>query len=129
MSPVEKDALVPVQSWQEVKARSVFPYGISNPLPIYHYLLYLVIHLFPIAEWSLRLPSLVAGLGIVVIMFVLGRRIGGAILSLCFFLLTALKPIEITIYNLAKRFSLANLSRVLSFRTPVYILPPRPNRY
>src|SRR5258708_15954485 len=114
MSPVEKDALVPVQSWQEVKARSVFPYGISNPLPIYHYLLYLVIHLFPIAEWSLRLPSLVAGLGIVVIMFVLGRRIGGNILGLLVALLTALDPMQVAICNLAMPFALAHFSLVVS---------------
>src|SRR5258708_30001217 len=114
MSPVEKDALVPVQSWQEVKARSVFPYGISNPLPIYHYLLYLVIHLFPIAEWSLRLPSLVAGLGIVVIMFVLGRRIGGNILGFLVSLLIPPRPHRTDIINLARPFSLTHLSPRLS---------------
>src|SRR5258708_1124465 len=128
MSPGEKDVLVPVQSWQEVKARSVFPYGISNPLPIYHYLLYLVIHLFPIAEWSLRLPSLVAGLGIVVIMFVVGGRIGGNIVGLVVALLTALDPMQVAISNLARPFALANLACVLSFLALVNILRARRTR-
>jgi len=128
MAPGEKDVLVPVQSWQEVKARSVFPYGIANPLPLYHYLLYLVIHLFPIAEWSLRLPSLVAGLGIVVFMFVLGRRIGGNIVGLVVALLTALDPMQVAISNLTRPFALANLACVLSFLAMVNILRARRNR-
>jgi hypothetical protein len=128
ISPGEKDALVPVQSWQEVKARSVFPYGITNSLPLYHYLLYLVIHLFPIAEWSLRLPSLVAGLGIVIFMFVLGRRIGGSIVGLVAALLTALDPMQVGISNLARPFALANLACVLSFLALVNILRARRNR-
>ena len=128
ISPGEKDGLAPVQSWQEVKARSVFPYGISNPLPIYHYLLYLVIHLFPIAEWSLRLPSLVAGLGIVISMFVLGRRFGGNNVGLVVALLTALDPMQVAISNLARPFALANLACVLSFLALVNILRGRRNR-
>src|SRR3954469_23203838 len=52
-TPAESAALVPVASWQEVQARSVLPYGISNPLPLYNYLLYAAVQVLPAAEWSL----------------------------------------------------------------------------
>src|SRR5215468_6306250 len=56
MMPAESDPLVPVKSLAEVRERSVLPYGITNTFPVYHYLLYGVIQVLPITEWSLRLP-------------------------------------------------------------------------
>src|SRR5579885_3193462 len=60
--PTEDYPLKPVGSWQEVRERSVLPYGIVNPLPVYNWLLYTVIQVCPITEWALRLPALLAGL-------------------------------------------------------------------
>ena len=38
--PSSADPLTPVTTWQEVRDRSVMPFGIVNPVPLYHYLLY-----------------------------------------------------------------------------------------
>src|SRR5438270_9174940 len=38
--PTAADPLAPVAGWEEVRDRSVLPYGIVNPFPLYHYLLY-----------------------------------------------------------------------------------------
>src|SRR5438309_1244002 len=48
MLPSASDPLVPVASLEEVRARSILPYGIVNPFPFYHYLLYDLIHVLPI---------------------------------------------------------------------------------
>src|SRR5229473_7568897 len=64
--PASSDPLVLVPGWGDVRTRSVLPYGIIHPIPLYHYLLYGVVHVLPISEWSLRLPSLLAGLACIV---------------------------------------------------------------
>src|SRR5262245_42851200 len=75
--PGRDDPLVLVGSWREVGERSVLPYGIVPPVPLYHGLLYAVAHVLPLAEWSLRLPSLVAGLLLIVLLYLLGCRLAG----------------------------------------------------
>src|SRR5947209_4928504 len=42
--PASSDPLVPVAGWEEVRSRSILPYGIVNSVPVYHYLLYGLIH-------------------------------------------------------------------------------------
>src|SRR6266536_4760997 len=74
MMPAESDPLLPVKSLADVRERSVLPYGITNTIPLYHYLLYGVIQVLPIAEWSLRLPSVLAGLGCIIGIYILARR-------------------------------------------------------
>src|SRR5262245_4304466 len=58
MTATEEDPLVPVASLGEVSNRSVIPYGVQDPVPAYHILLWGVAHVLPVAEWSMRLPSL-----------------------------------------------------------------------
>src|SRR5262245_49350404 len=60
--PSAADPLQPVAGLDAVRDRSVLPFGIPNPHPLYNDVLYLVIRALPISEWSLRLPSLLAGL-------------------------------------------------------------------
>jgi hypothetical protein len=113
--PSKSDPIVPVASWKEVRQRSVLPYGVVNPAPLYHYLLYGVVQALPIAEWSLRLPSLLAGLATVAAMYSLGRRMMGVTLGLLAALLTAFEPMQIIVSDLARPYALANLACVLSF--------------
>ena len=113
--PSKSDPIVPVASWKEVRQRSVLPYGVVNPAPLYHYLLYGVVQTLPIAEWSLRLPSLLAGLATVAAMYCLGRRMMGVTLGLLAALLTAFEPMQIIVSDLARPYALANLACVLSF--------------
>src|SRR3954467_13015573 len=35
-TPAESAPLTPVASWEEVRTRSVLPYGINNPYPVYN---------------------------------------------------------------------------------------------
>ena len=42
LTPVAAEPLKPVASMNEVRERSVLPYGIVQPVPVYHYLLYFV---------------------------------------------------------------------------------------
>src|SRR5262245_66460468 len=95
MAPGADTPLRLVQSTDAVRERSVLPYGIANPWPVYHLLLYSVLHVFAITEASLRLPSLLAGLGCILGMHVLGRRLGGEATGLLAALYTALDPIQI----------------------------------
>jgi hypothetical protein len=114
--------LVPVSSFAEVRERSVLPYGIETPLPLYHDLLYLLIHVLPVAAWSLRLPSLLAGLGCVWAMYRLGHRCGGAGIALLAALFTAVEPMQIAVSTMARPYALANLVCVLSFLSLLAIL-------
>jgi hypothetical protein len=98
-----------------VRDRSVLPFGIPNPYPLYNDLLYLVIKVLPITEWSLRLPSLLAGLGCVAGLYFLCRRTLGAEVALVAGLLTAVDPLQVGVSTLARPYALANLACVLSF--------------
>src|SRR5207248_2529553 len=71
--PMAADPLLPVSSLEEVRERSVLPYAIPNPHPVFNYLVYGFVRALPIAEWSLRLPSLLAGLGCVAALYFLCR--------------------------------------------------------
>jgi hypothetical protein len=113
--PPASSVLASVQSWQDVSPRSVLPYGIANPLPLYHYLLFAVIQVLPIAEWSLRLPSVIAGLGCIAGVYVLLRRLVGVKVALVGALLTALDPMQIAVSVIARPYAIANLACVASF--------------
>src|SRR5262249_42576017 len=73
-SPPKDTPLVPVAGLGEVSARSVLPFGVPNPVPLFNDIFYFTIKALPINEWSPRLPSLLAGLGCVVGMYFLCRR-------------------------------------------------------
>jgi hypothetical protein len=113
--PYSSDPLVPVTSWQQVRSRSVLPYGVVYPVPLYHYLLYGLIQVLPICELSLRLPSLLAGLGCILALYGLCRRILGTEIALVAALLAAIDPIQIGVSVIARPYALANLLCVLSF--------------
>lgn len=113
--PSAADPLVPVASLEVVRSRSVLPYGIVNPLPLYHYILYGVVHVLPITDWALRLPSLLAGLGCVLGIYFLCRRLLGPEVALVAATLTAVDPMQIGVSALARPYALANVACVLSF--------------
>src|SRR4051812_18740964 len=66
LTPGPDVPLLPVESADAVRERSVMPFGVRNPTPVYHYLLHAVVQSFGISEWSLRLLSLLAGAGCIV---------------------------------------------------------------
>jgi hypothetical protein len=120
--PTEEYPLRPVAGWGEVRARSVLPYGITNPLPLYHWLLYAVVQVLPIAEWSLRLPSVLAGLGCVAGVYFLCRRMLGAEVALVAALFAAVDPMQVEVSVLARPYAIGNLACVLSFAGLLAIL-------
>lgn len=113
--PTAADPLLPVANLQEVSERSILPYGIRNPYPLYHYLLYGFIHFLPVAEWSLRLPSLLAGLGCVLGIYFLCRRPLGEEVALIAALLVAVDAMQVTVSGLVRPYALANLACIGSF--------------
>jgi 4-amino-4-deoxy-L-arabinose transferase-like glycosyltransferase len=133
-TPTVDDPLQPVSGWAEVRERSVLPYGIVQPVPLYHWLLYAVVKVLPIAEWSLRLPSLLAGLGCIVAVYFLCRRLLGTEAALVAALLAAVDPMQVAVSALVRPYALANLACVASFlgflgilysRTTAGRVPPR----
>ncbi len=109
------DPLVPVASLDEVSKRSVIPYGVRDPHPLYHDILYGVLQALPPSDWSLRLPSLLAGLGCVAVIFFLTRRLLGAEVGLLAAAIVALDPIQVSVSWLARPYALANFACLLSF--------------
>ncbi len=114
-TPTVNDPLVPVASLGEVSHRSVIPFGLEDPVPLYHDLLWAVAHVLPIADWSMRLPSLLAGLGCIVAVFFLVKRTFGVEMALAASLFVALDPIQVNTSVLVRPFALGNLAAVLSF--------------
>jgi hypothetical protein len=114
-TPTVDDALVPVSELGEVSNRSVIPFGVQDPVPLYHNALWAVTHVLPPADWSVRLPSLLAGLACVAAVFFLVRRPFGSEMALVAALFVALDPIQVHASWLARPFALANLFVVLSF--------------
>src|SRR5262249_15293344 len=98
--------LKPVDGLGEVSARSVLPFGIRNPIPLYHDILYYFVSVLPIAEWSLRLPSLLAGLGCVVGVYYLCRRLIGVEFGLIAALFVAVEPTQVLTSVLARPYAL-----------------------
>jgi hypothetical protein len=123
--PSSADPLAPVASWQEVRERSVLPYGIVNPVPLYHYLLYGLVQVLPIAEWSVRVPSVLAGVGCVLGIYLLCRRLFGAEVALVAALFAAVDPLQIGSSVLARPYALGNLACVLSFLALLKLLDAR----
>lgn len=107
--------LRPVKSWAEVRERSILPYGIKSPFPLYHYILYAFVHVLPINEVTLRLPSLLAGLGVIVTMYWLARTVAGTDAGLAAALLTAVEPMQIAASVMARPYALAVLAGMVSF--------------
>src|SRR5262249_35729561 len=103
-TPSAADPLRPVAGLEAVRERSVLPYGIENPVPLYNYLVYGVVQVLPAAEWSLRLLSLLAGLGCVVVMYFLCRPLG-SLVALVAALLVALDPVQRSVSALAQPYA------------------------
>ncbi len=115
-TPAKANPLVPVPSWEHVRTRSVLPYGIVNPVPLHNYLLHGIAQVLPITEWSLRLPSLLAGLATVWAMYRLARALAGGTAGLLAALFTAIDPTQIAVSTMARPYALASLACVLSLR-------------
>jgi uncharacterized membrane protein len=111
----ESDPLVPVASLDEVSQRSVIPYGIRDPLPLYHDLLWFTVKVLPPSDWALRLPSLLAGIGCIAVVFFLVKRFLGIETALAAALFAALDPIQLTLSWQARPYALGNLFAALSF--------------
>jgi hypothetical protein len=124
-TPTAQDPLVPVPSLGEVSNRSVIPFGIPDPLPLYHYVLWAVLHVLPVADWSVRLPSLLAAVACIAAVFFLVRRPFGNEMALVAALFVALDPIQINTSWLARPFALADLFTVLSFAALLGLLRAR----
>jgi hypothetical protein len=114
-TPPSSEPLLPVTSWSTVRERSVLPYGIENPVPLYHYCLYLTIRYVPMTEWGLRFPSFIAGLCCIVGMYCVCRRGLGTEASLIVALLVAVDPIQVSVSGLARPYALGGLMCILSF--------------
>lgn len=114
-TPPADAPLLPVPSWQEVRERSVLPYGIQHPFPLYHYVLSVFMHVLPINEQTLRLPSFLAGLGVIVAVYGLVRQFAGRETAYMAALLTAVEPMQIATSVMARPYALATLVCVLSF--------------
>jgi hypothetical protein len=125
MLPSVRDRLNLVPTWGEVSDRSVLPFGIRNPVPLYHWLLYAFLQVLPVAEWSLRLPSLLAGLGCIAAVYVLCRRLLGTQVALVAALLVALDPMQAEVSVMARPYALGALACVLSFLALLGILYSR----
>ena len=125
MTPIAADPLRPVPTLHDVRQRSVLPYGIVNPHPLYHYLVWLVVQVLPITEWSLRLPSLLMGVGCVAALYWLCMRWLGPGCALAAALLAAVDPMQIRVSYLARPYALGNLACVLSFVGLLAILDGR----
>jgi len=120
--PSAETPLVPVAGLSEVSERSVLPFGVQNPFPLYHDILYFTIRALPIAEWSLRLPSVLASLGCVVAIYFLCRRLAGIEMAVVAALFVAVEPVQVTIGALARPFALGNFACVLSFAALLGVL-------
>jgi hypothetical protein len=119
--------LKPVDGLGEVSSRSVLPFGVRNPIPVYHDIVYLFVSMLPIAEWSLRLPSLLAGLGCVIGVYYLCRSLIGVEFGLIAALFVAVEPTQVLTSVLARPYALGNLACVLSFLALLGILSARNN--
>ena len=64
LTPAAAEPLKPVSSLAEVRERSVLPYGIVQPVPLYHYLLYFIARVFPVTEWALAIALTPGGFGL-----------------------------------------------------------------
>jgi hypothetical protein len=117
--------LVAVPDLADVRRRSVLPYGVECPFPLYHDLLFFVVRVLPVAPWSLRLPSLLAGLACVAALYALGRRSAGPGTGLAAALFAAVDPAQVAVSTMARPYALANLACVLSFLALLGILDAR----
>jgi hypothetical protein len=128
LTPPATAPLLPARDLAEVSRRSVLPYGIANPLPLYHDLLYLVIQVLPAATWSLRLPSVIAGVGCVAALYTLGRRVADPATGLAAALLAAVEPSQVLLGAMARPYALGNLACVLSLLALLGVLHARRHR-
>ncbi len=124
-TPTAENPLVPVSGPGEVSNRSVIPFGVADPLPLYHDFLWALLHALPAAAWSLRLPSLLAGVACIAAVFFLVRRPFGNEMALVAALFVALDPIQVNASWLAQPFALANLFAVLSFAAVLGLMHAR----
>ncbi len=123
--PSRDQPLRPVASWNEVRERSVLPYGVENPYPLYHWLLYALIHWLPITEVTLRLPSLLAGLATIACLYELGRRLIGPAVGLAAALFVTVDPMQIEVSVLTRPYALGNLACALSLGALLALLNAR----
>jgi hypothetical protein len=124
-TPTAGNPLVAVADPAEVSRRSVIPFGIQDPVPLYHYVLWGFAKVLPVADWSLRLPSLLAGLGCIAGVYFLCWRPFGTEMALVAALFVALDPMQIATSWLARPYALGNLAVVLSFAALAGLLHTR----
>lgn len=120
--PSYRDPLVLLPTWDDVRQRSILPYGVVQRVPLYHYLLYAQSQFLPLTDWALRLPSLLAGLGCIVAVYLLCRRELGESVARAAALLVAVEPLQIQMSTIARPYALANLACVLSWLTLLRLL-------
>jgi 4-amino-4-deoxy-L-arabinose transferase-like glycosyltransferase len=124
-TPTAENPLVPVASAAEVSRRSVIPFGVQDPVPLYHYILWGTIHVLPADDWSLRLPSLLASVACIVAVFFLCRYLFGTEMALVAALFVAVEPIQVATGWMARPYAIANLAVVLSFLALLGLLHAR----
>jgi 4-amino-4-deoxy-L-arabinose transferase-like glycosyltransferase len=122
-----EEPLRPVANLEAVRQYSVIPFGIRDPVPVYHDILYGVVQVLPVTDWTVRLPSLLAGLACIVIMFLFSQAMLGTEVGLVAAAVVALDPVQIAVSALARPYALANLVCLLSFAVLWGLLKtPRP---
>lgn len=74
--------------------------------PLHYLILYAWVRVFGPAEWSVRLPSALAGIGAVWLLYLFARRLFGAVPALVAALLLAVAPFQIQYAQEARAYSL-----------------------
>ena len=97
--------------------------------PLHYWILHAWVRVFGHAEWSVRLPSALAGVGAVGVLYFLTRRLFGVGAALVAALLLAVAPYQIQYAQEARSYSLMVLTSLLSCWLFVRLLdtnPPKP---
>jgi len=82
--------------------------------PLHYLVLHVWVRVFAHAEWSVRLPSALAGVGAVWALYLLTRRLFGVVPALIAALLLAVAPFQIQYSQEARSYSLMLLMSLLS---------------
>ena len=114
--------LVPDAS--SVRARAVLPYGIRSAFPVFPLALHALLGRLPLAEWSLRLPSLIAGLATVGVLALIALRVAGREAAVAVAFLAALEPMLVGTSVTARPYAAAGLTIALSFLLHPAVLAP-----
>jgi hypothetical protein len=122
--PGANDPLLLVESADEVRERAVLPYGVRHPFPLFPLALCAFLAPLPLAEWSLRLPSLIAGLATVIALAALAQRLAGPAAAVTAAFLAALDPMLVVTSVTARPYAVAGLAIAVSFILHPALLAP-----